>query len=46
MYSTSPGEDEGDVGVLQGHHHVGVLLAGEAEDVADALSLEAADEEI
>ena len=39
-------EHEVDVGVLQGHHHVGVLLAGDAEDVADSLGLEAADEQI
>jgi hypothetical protein len=39
-------EDEADAGLLEGEHHVGVLLAGDPEDEAQPLGLEAADEQV
>ena len=39
-------EDEVDVALHQRHHHVGVLLAGNAEDVGHALGFEAFDQKI
>ena len=39
-------EDEVDVALDQRHHHVGVLLAGNAEDVGHALGFEAPDQKI
>jgi len=40
-------EDELDAGrLLQGHHEVGILFSGDAEDVLDALFLKAADQQI
>ena len=41
-----PAQDEIDVAVHQRHHHVGVLFAGNAEDVGHALGFEALDQKI
>ena len=42
-----PREDEANLGRLfQRHHEVGILLAGNAEDVLDALFFEAPDEQV